>query len=154
VLLSVGCNYSPTPHQSPFFCSGALAGTELQSPISSGYHGNLSLSHSSCGAWARLAPSLNPATLQASADALGGPGSLRRGKRLRGFGMPPLRFGTGPRRLIGVGSLGSPLRSLNLSGFKVPLCSTFKPSLAQRSPSASRLLSATPSSPLPSYSSP
>ncbi len=75
------------------------------------------------------------------------------GKRLRGFGMPPLRSVTGTRRLIGVGSPGSPLRSLNLSGFKVPLCYTFKPSLAQCSPTASRLLSVTPSSPLPCLSS-
>jgi len=75
------------------------------------------------------------------------------GEAAQGFGMPPLRSVTGTRRLIGVGSQGSPLRSLNLSGFKVSLCYTFKPSLAQRSPSASRLLSATPSSPLPCPSS-
>ncbi len=83
---------------------------------------------------------------------LGGLGRYA-GEAAQGFGMPPLRSVTGTRRLIGVGSLRSPLRSLNLSGFKVSLCYTFKPSLAQCSPSASRLLSVTPSSPLPCPSS-
>ncbi len=120
--------------KTPLCCSGALTGTVVQPPISSAHYEHLPLSHSSCSRKARLTPSLRPRHA---------PGFGRRpwrlwvathGEAAQGFGMPPLRSVTGPRRLIGVGSPGSPLRSLNLSGFKVPLCSTFKPSLAQCSP--------------------
>ncbi len=85
--------------KTPLFCSEALTETVVWLPISSTHYGHLSLSHLSCGAKARLVPSLRTAA-QSRRDA------------------PPLpsRAPGPPRQTLSPSLSAAPVRSLRLVG--------------------------------------
>jgi len=85
--------------KTPLLCSGALAGIMVQPLISSAHYGRLPLSHSSCGAKARLAP------------------SLRTAAHSRRYAPPlPSRAPGPPRQTLSPSLSGAPFRSLRFVG--------------------------------------
>ena len=107
------------------FCSGALEGTLVELPISSGYHGNQSLSHSSCGGKARLAPSLQPMVIVLPANRGENP-PLHTRPYLAGTLRPlPSRAPGPPGQTLSPSLSGAPFRSLRLVGHAThPLSAT------------------------------